>query len=322
MKRYEFGYSWHHNREDTFTHAVARAARDMHVRCLRVAKGREDRVRADVDRRRVRIGLFLNTQADGLNMEGPGMLLCRVLKASGCHVVEDPDDARVYTQRALQMRYLARAGIPVPAHAVVVNRPDAENPRIPVGRSRLGTNWVARPARGMGRNRIVIRGARSVAAALARSKLKTCPRILVMRQHRPARLGEREYRFLVWHLFGRILPCWKRKGSSALEPVEAGETGIELISLLADVVSRIARITGLDWFFSEIVATRLGVELEYVVVEPANALALLGPGPKPASEVPLEVARAAAERIVEVAWRGSLGIPLSAGIEVCAAPLQ
>jgi hypothetical protein len=319
VRTYELAFNWPHAGHDAFTDAVARAARARHVRFLRVTKGEDDSVRGSIDRRTLRVGLFLNTQADGLNMESPRMLLCRVLKSSGTHVVEDPDDSPVYTDRALGLDYLRRSGLSVPPYAVVETRQRERPPEFPVRRSKLGANWVARPARGMGRNRIIIRGSRSVASSVSRSKLHGCPKVVVMPLHRAAVEGERELRFLVWHLFGHVLVCRPSRGSHSFELAKAGELAGAHIVWLAGTATRMREVTGLDWFVTEIVAARTKGRLDLVVVEPPNALAGLGPGAKALVETPEEVIELAAERIVEVAWRRSQGLPLSEGVKIVTA---
>ena len=84
-------------------------------------------------------------------------------------------------------------------------------------------------------------------------------------------------------------------------------------SILPSLVARIADITGLDWFVTELVATEFRRDLKVLIVEPANALAGLGPGLKPLSHMPAEVARLAAERIVQIAWRHARKLPLRTG---------
>jgi len=317
VKRYELGFNWHDRRGGTFPDALARATKARGIRLLRVSRGDDDGVRSQVDRRTVSVGIFHNTQADGLNMESPAMLLCRALKAAGTAVVEDPDDAPVYTDRALLMEYVKRAGIAVPPYMVIANRNDGADGRRRPSRSTLGSTWIARPARGMGVNRVVIRGAKSVVAALSRSKLRSCPRVLVMKQVTGARAAGREQRFVVWHLFGTVVPCWSGR-SGGIEVARFGDAEGDLLGRLCETVRTIAHVTGLDWFHSEIVATGRAGKPELVVVEPANALAMLGPVAKTVTMVPAEVARLAADRLAEVAWRRSRGLPLYRGTTLVA----
>lgn len=311
--RYELGFNWPRGRSDPFVSEVARAARSKRIRWICVPKEKAESARRRVERRRLEVGLFLNTQADGVNMESPEMLLCRALKTAGTLVVEDPDDAPVYADRGLQMRYLERAQVPVPRHVVVEGWQHDKAALARSQRSRLGAHWTAQPAVGMGRSRSLTSGSRYVASALARAGFAPGQKVLILRHHKPATSGDRELRFLVWHLFGHIVPCWWRRGSRRPELIEAQDWVSAGLTVLASLVGDIAEITGLDWFATELIFTKAGGELQPLVIEPANALAGLGPGLKTLSRVPPEVVRMAASRIVEVAWRHSRNVALSAG---------
>jgi hypothetical protein len=113
---YELGFTAPRGGLPAFPEAVSGHARRYGIRWTQIEKGRDEGTRRQVDSGRIRIGLFLNTQADGANMESPAMLLCRSLKANGCVVVEDPDDAPVYTNGPLTTKRLKRAGFAVDEH--------------------------------------------------------------------------------------------------------------------------------------------------------------------------------------------------------------
>ena len=102
IRRYDLAFNWAANRPTPFTDAITESARRHRLSVLPVRRGEVDAVRRRVERGRIRIGAFLNTQADGTNLESPSMRLGRVLKARGALVIEDPDDAPVYADRALQ----------------------------------------------------------------------------------------------------------------------------------------------------------------------------------------------------------------------------
>ncbi len=311
--RYELGLNWSRDAGDLFTSHVAQAARLRRIRWLCVPNGQADRVRRRVERGQLEVGLFLNTQADGLNPNSPGMLLCRSLKAASCLVVEDPDDARVYADRAVQMRYLERAGVSVPRHVVVEGWHRDKRALTAAQRTKLGPAWTAQPAVGMGRSRTLTTSSRAVAAALARAGFAPGQKVLLCRHHRPVLAGDRELRFLVWYLFGHIVPCWWRRGARCCDLMTSEDLASGRFVVLASLVSRIAEITGLDWFVTELIATKARSEPRMMVLEPANALAGLGPGLRPLRQVPADVIRTAADRIVEVAWRHAHRLPLSTG---------
>ncbi len=305
--RYELGLNWRGRDSHPFLRELTRAAKRRKIGFLCVRKEDAGRVRRRVDRGKLRIGLFLNTQADGVNMESEEMELCCAMKASGSWVVEDPDDARVYADRALLMERLHLAGVPVPSF-VAVNPSGNEGTRLPrAQRLRLMPQWRARSARGMGNVRTLTSSAAYVLSSLRRSGFPPGKKVLVCRRHRPVRSGGRDLRFFLWHLFDRIVPCWAGESAGALGMVNAEEWSERNLAPLAALADTVARITGLDWFVTEAICPRGRGALQPMIVEPAEALAGLGPGMSPPYRMPADVCRPAAEALADAAWRLSLG---------------
>jgi hypothetical protein len=314
--RYELGFNWATDRSTAFTDMITEGARRQRIGVLRVGRHQVEAVRRRVERGGVRIGVFLNTQADGTNLKSPSMLLCRAVKARGGLVVEDPDDAPVYADRALQFEYLRRAGISVPRH-VVVNDWRAGKPACSTrARAALGDSWVAVPGLGLDRRRTIVSGARNVSPVLARSGFKSGQKVVVFRNDEPRVEDERALRFRVWYLFGRVVVTWRRRHAGTFERMKRDDAGHDRFASIVSIVRKGAGITGLDWFMMELIVTGPRRSRKVVVVEPPNALAGLGPGVAALSDVSGEVMRLAAERIVEVAWRRSRSLPLPAGTSV------
>ena len=315
-QKYELGFNWPRDRDDLFVSEACRYARLRGIRAVCIPKDKAEDARRRVDRRTLVVGLFLNTQADGRNMESPHMLLCRSLKAAGTLVVEDPDDAKNYADRTRLMDYLRRAGIAVPRFLLIGTEQPDRLALTKAQRGRLGETWVAQPAIGMSRNRLLVSKAKSVRTALAKAGFRAREKVLLWRRQEPAISGGRELRFLVWHLFGHIAICWPREGAGPPELMQAQDLISGRYAFLADLAVRIAGITGLDWFVTEVLGTRSATRPRFVVIEPANALAGLGPGIKAANRIPPEVTRLAAGRIVEVAWRRSRDLALTQGTTI------
>ena len=312
-ERYHLGLNWSTSRETAITRAVAEAAKRRGLRWLCVLKSTASEIRQRVSDGRLQVGLFLNTQADGTSMESPHMLLCRSLKASGCMVVEDPDDAPVYANRALQLDYLEKAGLPVPRRLVIRQwKPDrpvltAEE------QAKIGRSWFAQPAVGLGR-RISLAGARRLTSRML-SKSGFAPRqgVLIYSNHEPK--DNRGMSFRIWHLFGHVVCCFaKNQGSFELLRVSSPDS--DFVTRLTAWAHRMAQITGLDWFASEVTSARRTGRVGLTIWEPPNALALLGPGVQPLVDLPAEVGPIVAERLVEVAWRHARGLALTDGVTV------
>ena len=315
-KRYELGFNWAAGGDSAFSDAVADAAAMRRLSVLIVRRRDHERVRRDVEKGAIRIGLFLNTQADGTNRDSPAMLLCRALKARGTLVVEDPDDAPVYADRALQFEYLSRAGVSVPRQFVVESWQPGKAAVPAAARPSLGATWTAVPGFGLDRRKAIVSTARHVSPALARGGFKPGQKIIVHRHGEPATDGEREMRFRLWYLFGQIVPAWRRTGHGVFEPVHLEDAGHDAFAPMIGITRTAAELTGLDWFVIEMIVTGSRTRADPIVVEPANALAGLGPGVAVLRELGGEIAWLVAERLVDAAWRRARELPLVEGTAV------
>lgn len=316
MIRYELGFNWADGKDTVFAQEIAHAARLYRIRWVCVPKQHSDKFRSRVEHGRLKIGVFFNTQADGVTLDSPALLLCRALKANNSLVIEDPDDIKNYADKGLQLTYLQHAGLPVPKHHVIENWKSSKRPTNIFKNIKLNSKWVARSAIGMNRQLFVISKAKSMTKALAKAGFKPGHRILIHRNYTPLTKGNRELRFRVWYLFGHVVPCWYQKGIPTPDILRTGDIGFPLFGRLVSLMRKIAEITLLDWFVTELVVSREHTKKELIVREPANALAGIGPGNKPLNSVPAEVLRIAAHRIVEIAWRYARGLPLSEGITI------
>lgn len=311
--RYDLAFTVPSSRESPFARAVASAAQRRRVRWLSILRRSLETVRSRVDRGSIQVGLFLNAQADGTRPDSPSMLLGRSLKAAGCLVIEDPDDAPIYTNRALQLNYLKRAGLAVPAHVVLEGWRPNKRALTPAERAKLGSTWRAQPVAGRG-GPALVSTARSVSPVLARGGVKAGQDVLLCREHDPVTANGRALRIRAWHFLGDVVACWSAGADGgATEPIGIEDVARHGLAGLVNTVRDMAAITGLDWFVCDLAVARVGNRRRLLIVEPPDELAGLGPGLGALARVPADVQRLAAERLVEAAWRHARGLPITGG---------
>jgi hypothetical protein len=314
--QYELGINCASNRENPFMEAIAEAAERRNIQWICVPKGESDRMRKRVEGGRLKIGLFLNTQADGRSASSSTMRLCRALKEAGTLVIEDPEDARFYADRGLLFSDLERNGLPVPKY-FVVEYGNGNGSKLSAGRrARLGPAWVALPAKGLTRKEPRVSRARNISSALARDGFRKGERVLVHHHFTPQKDGNREYRFLVWNLLGHVIPCWAPQEGSPSKMLTVEDFEADFAARIVTLTQRVAKLSRLDWFLSEQVAVRRNGKRDLILVDPANALAGFGPGNKAVAAVPLDVLRIAADRITEAAWRRARNLTISDGTTI------
>ena len=313
--QYELGFNWATAKQDPFSSTVESEARRRGLRSLRILKSDYQKLRGRVDRATSRFGMFLNTQAGGATMDSPAMLLCRSLKAAGSYVIEDPDDAPIWGDLALQYEYMRRAGFAVPRH-VVTEATNSGRPRLTARqRSELGKSWGVMLAKGADRTRSIAGGDLAGTATRSGRAFSRGQKVLVRQVPASQRGTGVVHSLRLWHLFGLVVPC--AMGQSHWELLTADSAlSLDVFPRLVNMMPTISHITGLDWFVTDLLVTKLNGRRQLLVMEPANPMAFLGPGVGHLAHTPAPVLRLAAQRLVEVAWRHARQMPLADGLTV------
>ena len=185
MPKYELGINLPSDGTDAFVEALDRQARYRGIRWVQVQRKDTQRYCKSVDRGKTKIGLFLNSQTDYTKFNNPQMLLCRSLKASGSLVLEDPDDAKYYSDRMLSYEYLERAGMSTPRRVVshFINR--GRRLMTAAQERSLGKDWIAMPALGLDRSKAARGSGRPTGQWLASNGFRPGRDVLFRRWYRP-----------------------------------------------------------------------------------------------------------------------------------------
>jgi len=224
--------------------------------------------------------------------------LVRLAEARGTRVIDPPAVARpAFDKAALHPRLLA-AGLCAP-HTVIVPRGDAPQFRLgEAERAELGSPFVIKPAQGYGK-RGVIFDATSEADVTRSMAEWPDDRYLVQRRIVPRSIAGEPAYFRVYHVFGSIWCCWWNCYTDryrTLRPEEEEQHGLRP---LRDIMVRLAALTGMQFFSSEVALTEAG---EFVLIDYVNDQChLLCQTASPQIGVPDDVVAAIAQRLVESA---------------------
>jgi hypothetical protein len=211
-------------------------------------------------------------------------------------VIDPPDIALAAFDKARLHLRLLTAGFQLP-FTVIVPREQAGNLALSESdRAALGAPFVIKPALGYGRRGVIMDAAseqdlaRSIAAWPDRHYLLQ-RRIVPQTQN-----GEPVY-FRVFYVFGSVWYCWWNCFTDRYRlPTPAEVEQLELTPL-RDTVRRIAQLTGMKFFSSEIALTESG---EFVLIDYVNDQChMLSQSSDPRMGVPDDLVRAIARRLVE-----------------------
>lgn len=272
---------------------------------------------------RMRVGFLLDLTARWWHFDDPYVRLCYAVKDTGGIVIGDPDTAMMADHKAVTHHRLDRAGVPVPPTLVIRQwMPDRE--LTAEERKALGDRVVIKPARGWGCQGVVM-NARAELAEIARARdYDRTDDYLVQRQidyvHLEDDLGEvRPAWWRVLYVFGEIIPCWWSPENGSYQLVSLREMWSHELLPLARIAGEIARLTGMDFFSTEIclAAERARPDALYqaggrpfYVIDYVNDQCDLRVQSEDPAGPPDEVVHHLAERFADLAWRHRKGLPL------------
>ena len=315
MRQYDFALSWDDSTREKFIKWIRRECSLRDLELLLIIERNVSRVIDSLERGRLKIKFLLDCAADYYDRKDLFTRLCYAVKDVGGHVVCDPDDAREASNKAITHYDLLKANVPTPYTAVVRNW-EPNNFKLSKDElKKLGKPFIIKPASGFGQKGVVKDAKGSIVEIAKARRFNRGDNFLLQEKIEPLHLGEKQGWFRVYFLFGEIIPCWWNTETGWYAHVTLREMYNYKLLPLARITSEIARITNMDFFSSEIAVSGRGKDRRFVAIDYVNDQPELNIRSEKVSggfvggPVP-EVVEHIAERVVEIAWRMSKGIPV------------
>jgi hypothetical protein len=231
----------------------------------------------------------------------PEDIFHRLLKRASdkkCLVIDPLERALAAFDKGRLHPRLVEAGIPVP-FTVIAPRERPEGWRLSEeDRVALGSPFVIKPAMGYGRRGLVLDATSEADLEHSIARWKD-EQYLFQRRIVPARRGDAPLYWRIYFVFGSVWLSWWNCENDNYRMVTSEERKELGLDRLQDLVRRIAVLTGMTFFSSEIAQTETG---DLVVIDYVNDQChLLSQSAHPQMGVPDELVVAIAKRVVEAA---------------------
>jgi hypothetical protein len=222
--------------------------------------------------------------------------LVRLAHDKGTCVIDPPDVAQAAFDKARLHPRLLREGFQVP-FTVIVPADKAETCLLSdIDRASLGTPFVIKPGTGYGKRGVIL-------DATSERDLQRCVKawpdsnyLLQSRITPHTWNGEPAY-FRVFHVFGSIWSCWWNCFTDRYRLVTPTEEEQFGLAAMREIVVRLAALTGMNFFSSEIAITESG---RFLLIDYVNDQChMLSQSANPQMGVPDAVVTAVATRLVE-----------------------
>ena len=242
--------------------------------------------------------VLLNMHSEHHQPEEPFHRLVRLADEKKTRVIDPPDVALAAFDKARLHPRIIGAGLHAPYTVIVSENEIATRRLSEEERTRLGTPFVIKPSLGYGRKGVILDATSE--ADLARSHAQW-PGGSFLLQHRiTARtIADAPAYFRGYYAFGSVWLAWWNFFNDRYRTVTPAEVEQHGLQPLRDIVERVARLTGMNFFSSEIALADSG---EFVLIDYVNDQChLLTQSAHPQIGVPDELVAAIAHRLVEAA---------------------
>jgi hypothetical protein len=224
--------------------------------------------------------------------------LVRMAGERGVQVVDPLEVALPAFDKARLHPRLVEAGFEVP-DTLIVSREEARDGQLDAARlALLGSPFVIKPAMGYGRRGVILD---AVGAEDLERSVAAWPdaHYLLQRLESVAELDGQPAYFRVFHVFGSIWSCWWNCHTDGYRRVTDEEERTHGLAVLGDLVRRVAALTGMRFFSSEIAMSAPG---RFVLIDYVNDQChMLSQGANPRMGVPNTVVAEIAGRLVDAA---------------------
>jgi hypothetical protein len=225
--------------------------------------------------------------------------LVRLLHERGTQVIDPPDVALAAFDKARLHHRLVEAGLTVPPTVVVSREQVADFRLTDPQREMLGSPFVIKPSMGYGRRGVVLDATSEQDLARSHAGFPS-PHYLMQRKVTPRDLGGEPAYFRVYYAFGSVWCCWWNCFTDQYRLVSDEDLRQHQLQPLRDIVTRIASLTGMKFFSTELAQTPTG---EFVAIDYVNDQChMVTKSSNPKIGVPDQLVAAIAHRLVEGAY--------------------
>jgi hypothetical protein len=269
MKEYDFGLTWDKN-PCLFTDTLKSDCREKGLSFFWITEKNLRETIKDLESNRIRVKFVLDTEA---TYDIPGNLyarLCYAVKDTGGVVMNDPDRTRVAVDKAVMYYELLGSGITTPYTVVVRNWEPLTFRLTDNERNKLGAPFIIKPGCGWG-HQGVVHNAKGTIREIAKARnYDRGDNFLLQEKIFPIELGNKRAWFRVFHIFNEIIPCWWNDITSGYEHVTREEFQKYRLTPLARIVTKIANMTKMVWFSTEVALDRKNGQLRFVSIDHVN----------------------------------------------------
>jgi len=258
-------FEWEYDEDFISILAARLAARKVSYAVYR--PGEFGSVGDDLKRNRIRFRTAIDRASDvDENCES----IVKLAVERGVHVVNDPPKMEHSSDKASMHLEFITAGLYVP-YTIIISPYSAEQEiRLSLNElARLGRPFIIKPANTTGGGIGVVTGAENLHDVIETRKHHAHDKYLLQQKIEPIVISGRRAWFRPFFVFDRVFVCWWDDTTHIYETATESELGSRELQEITGIMRKIRSVCGLDFFSTEVAATREG---KFVVIDYVNEM--------------------------------------------------
>ncbi len=261
-RRVALGLAWEWEYDRTFVQLLERACLAAELSTCAINPAILEKTATEYRQNLLRFDHYLDRGSDALKEFLP---LAQSVSQSGSRVINNYAAMQWAIDKATMHLEFITAGLNVPF--TIILSPYSHQPDIEIKElEKLGKPFIIKPAVGGGGVGVVT-DAKNLNDIIQARTSQNRQKYLLQRKIEPVMLDARRAWFRVYYVLGETFLVWWNDGTHVYNELNPAEEIEFYLSPLRDIISKIARISGLDFFSAEIALTG---DDRFVVVDYVN----------------------------------------------------
>lgn len=296
MRVYDFAMTHKLDADDFFIQRVQQRCAERNLNFFLIEPLWVDAFFEKLQKGKVWVRVLLNMHSEHHAPEDIYHQLVRLAFERKTQVIDPPDVALAGFDKAHLHPKLAAAGFALP-FTIAVEASEIETFRLtPELRQKLGTPFVIKPSLGYGKRGVLL-DAKGEADLQRSADSWRDPKYLLQRRIVPRMIEGAPAYFRVFYAFGALWFCWWNCYTDRYSVLTADEMEQHRLHPLREIVCRLADLTRMQFFSSEVALTEAG---EFVLIDYVNDQChMLTQSANPQMGVPDSVVAGVARQLVE-----------------------
>lgn len=301
MRRYDFALNWSGTKKEYFVNCLQRFCKENKLSFLWISQDNVREILRIAERGKIKIKVLLDTEATYNKRDDLYSRICYAIKDFGGVVINDPDRTKFAIDKSVTHYELINANISVP-YTVVVRNWEPDYFRLTdEERKKLKTPFIIKPATGYGQLGVIKEAWGSIKEIAKARHFDRGDNFLLQEKIIPVRLNGKRAWFRVFNVFDTIIPCWWDDHENLYEHVSYEEFNNYRLFLLAKIASKVASITRMAWFSTEVAIDKQNDKMRFLAIDYVNDQCDMSAKSETSSGVPDAVVEYTAKNIINSA---------------------